>query len=263
MKSIKQRGVSNIQKLIITADDFGISSAVNKGILECAHNKAITGTSVMANGILEGIKEIQALNYMAIGVHLNLTHLEPISNNFPPSLLTENGRFQYWFIVDGKPVYSIEDDVLEEEYIAQIERVGNITEIHYLDHHHHLHQSEKCFNVITKVAKKYKLPVRAVTDSLGEQLRRVEIPSVDTCVLDFFGENGNESTLKEALLKTKFERIELVTHPGISSDIDDNDDYDKKYRDMERKILTDKKVRNWIAQNYELISYKDIRKEFI
>lgn len=249
-----------MKKLIITADDFGMSPAVNKGIIECAKREAITGTSIMANGDWQGIEDILELPRMSFGVHLNLTHLAPTNTLYPTELLTPEGLFPYWFIVDGQPTYDIDDEVVKDEYIAQIEKVGKLTEIHYLDHHHHLHRSDKCFPIVVEVAKKYGLPVRAVNLDMSARLRQRDIPCIERCVLDFFGEDVSEAVLKSALSSCAAESIELVTHPGTLSSLFDFDDYDKAYRTEETKILISDDIKKWISENFKLASYKEFKR---
>ena len=63
-----------MRKLIVNADDFGFSEAVNHGILKAMEDGIVTSTSIMAN--MPGFAHAAALYHehpdMAVGVHLNL-----------------------------------------------------------------------------------------------------------------------------------------------------------------------------------------------
>jgi predicted glycoside hydrolase/deacetylase ChbG (UPF0249 family) len=65
---------SSAKQLIITADDFGLTSGVNQGILQATQNGVATDVSLMT-GVLATEEAIGlAKQYdLKVGVHLNLT----------------------------------------------------------------------------------------------------------------------------------------------------------------------------------------------
>ena len=84
-----------MRKLIVNADDFGFSEAVNHGILKAMEDGIVTSTSIMAN--MPGFAHAAALYHehpdMAVGVHLNLTCYRPLLSTHK-TLVTETGYFQ-------------------------------------------------------------------------------------------------------------------------------------------------------------------------
>ena len=58
-------------KLILNADDFGLSQSVNKGIVECLQNGLVTSTTMMMNTPYtdEAIKLAKEHNIKNIGIH--------------------------------------------------------------------------------------------------------------------------------------------------------------------------------------------------
>lgn len=60
----------------ITADDWGISPSVNRGILKLAQKGIVTRVSVMADGLYVGnyLDELKSIKGIELGLHLNFTH---------------------------------------------------------------------------------------------------------------------------------------------------------------------------------------------
>lgn len=84
-----------MRKLIITADDYGMSNAVNRAIDAGIEAGIITSTNVMTN--MDHFKEAKNLrNYksISVGIHFTLTCGKPVSEiNEIPSLVAPNGNF--------------------------------------------------------------------------------------------------------------------------------------------------------------------------
>jgi predicted glycoside hydrolase/deacetylase ChbG (UPF0249 family) len=87
-------------RLILHADDFGLSRAVTEGILQSFVQGSLTSTSVLANAP-DFVQAMEAWKTLALqgrgydlGVHLNLTQGRPITgNHYPDALLDRHGRF--------------------------------------------------------------------------------------------------------------------------------------------------------------------------
>ena len=69
-----------MKKLIMNADDFGLSEAVNYGILKGFQDGILTSTTIMANmpGFDHAVEMAKQHPEMHIGVHLNLTCYKPL-----------------------------------------------------------------------------------------------------------------------------------------------------------------------------------------
>lgn len=83
-------------KLIITADDYGICESVNRAIDECIESKVVLSTNVMTN--MEYAFEASELKkkfpYVSVGLHFNFTVGKPLSQiDDIKSLVDENGVF--------------------------------------------------------------------------------------------------------------------------------------------------------------------------
>lgn len=82
-------------KLIINADDFGLSQTVNYAIFELFEKKTISSTTVMANmPFTEDVLKLLSFYNVSIGLHITLTQGKPISNpRKVPTLIGRDGNF--------------------------------------------------------------------------------------------------------------------------------------------------------------------------
>ena len=110
-------GVANGRWIVLHADDFGMNSAVNAGILRAFREGLLTSTSLLANapaaeeacaawpllvGDLQADSIVSAprrrlrgddLRPFDLGIHLNLTQGRPLSKTYPVELLNDRGEF--------------------------------------------------------------------------------------------------------------------------------------------------------------------------
>src|ERR1700742_389850 len=95
------RRVMALSTLIINADDFGLSSVVNRAILASMEEGLVTSTSMMANmpgfDHAIGLARVHAKLAGRIGIHLNLTQGRPLSEPILdcPQFCDASGEFVY------------------------------------------------------------------------------------------------------------------------------------------------------------------------
>ena len=83
-------------KLIVNADDLGLSEAVSDGIFEGFANGIITATSLMVNGsaFKYAVDQLQHFPDLDVGLHLTLVEERPVSEtSHVKSLIGNDGRF--------------------------------------------------------------------------------------------------------------------------------------------------------------------------
>lgn len=135
-------------KLILNADDFGLSPSVNKGIVECYNSGLISSTTMMMNTPYtdEAISLAKENNIKNIGIHLNLTYGKSVlPNSEVPSLVDERGVFHYVCMLGYYTQYLD----AKKELRAQIEKfLASGLKPTHLDHHHY-------FNEIPNILKAY------------------------------------------------------------------------------------------------------------
>ena len=148
------------KKFILNADDFGMSKAFNRAVLDGYHNGFLTSASLCANGkafnaaVNEIIPECPNLG---TGVHLNI--MEGRSLTKAPMLTNKRGKFNnsYLKLILKSTDYKFLEQV-EYEFRTQIETVMNYTKVDHIDSHVHTHAIPNIFKITAKLAKEYKIP---------------------------------------------------------------------------------------------------------
>ena len=151
-----------MQKLIVTADDYGMCQQVDDAIDAGIENGIITTTNVMTN--METLENARALRekypHISIGVHFNVTTGRPVSDPKDiPSLLAPDGTF--WNLSTFKKRYSkglivpkeLEKE-LETQYTLFEETCGKAD---YWNTHENSALHTKAFSVFAKVAKQHNV----------------------------------------------------------------------------------------------------------
>lgn len=236
-------------KLIINADDFGLSKSITDGIIDGIHGGYITSTTIMANMDYTeyAIKQAIKNNISCIGLHVNLTVGSPIVKN--SNLTDDNGIFLYnKNQIDNKKL-TYED--VYNEIKAQIEKVKEYSngkiKIDHLDFHHHLLSNDNIRKAALDIAKELNIPVR------NENIVDYKCP--DILYKDFTINDVNIENLKNMISKYHNEDIvvEMMTHPGYV------DEYTKSitsYIDRENELNILRKAKlTGLFDDIELISY--------
>src|SRR5277367_32488 len=133
-------------RLIINADDFGLTHGVNRAIAELHEAKALTSTTLMATGAAfdDAVSIALAHPTLGVGCHVVLTDGAPASPpQSIPTLLGPDGRTFRPALLDfiqalllGK---NSRDDI-EREARAQIQKLQNAgINVTHLDTHKHAH----------------------------------------------------------------------------------------------------------------------------
>lgn len=175
--SPKKKIVAN-PYLIITADDYGMSSLFNHGIEELAELGLITGVSVM---IGRPFVTATLLNFpkLSLGLHLEL-----------------------------------EDSSTKEEIYRQItlfrEKFGRLPA--YLDGHQHQHLTSHNFPSVVESARNFNLPVRS---RFSEDRKKLVETAIATPQNFISWHPDRIPILAERLYETRqYALSELVVHPG-------------------------------------------------
>src|SRR5262245_6263280 len=149
----------NVERVIINADDLGISESVNDAIFDLMARQRVTSATVMANGpaFRHAASKIKHFPRCSFGAHLNLTQFEPIMPRRDATLLTAadgcmsrnlgEKRFGPGFLA-----------ACYRELSAQIERLGSARiEISHFDSHNHVHTRPQLLPVIKALQRRYRI----------------------------------------------------------------------------------------------------------
>ena len=237
-------------ELIINADDFGLSSGINRGIIEGHHSGIATSCSLMIN--IADPSDIDMLRDepgLGVGIHINLTRGKPMARCNLGALLNNAGEFHIR--------HHDEFDIVDEEHIhreirAQVEvaLATGLPNIDHLDTHHHAQRHRKVFNAVKEIACAKGLACRASDAWMVAELRDAGVWCNDHFIGGFFGgENIGVENLLDIINRLDDGVNELMCHPGyISDDIKLHSGYMKE-RPIELRTLTAPSVLDSISRN--------------
>lgn len=149
------------KRLIVNADDFGLTSGVNRAIIEGHTRGAITSATLMANmpAFDAAVRLAKEHPSLGVGLHINITQGRPVAETSRvASLLNDTGEF--WGtsgailkrMLAGK--LKIEEVVIELR--AQIEKVLNVgLRLTHVDSHKHTHALPQICEAIVSTIKEY------------------------------------------------------------------------------------------------------------
>jgi hypothetical protein len=165
--------VTSEPKLIVNADDFGLSKNSTHAIIEAFDKKLISSTTMCANGSY--FNEACALARSKgleehVGIHLNLTEGWPLTEGLCRSsrFCRDNGLF-HGKINRLSPLNRHEKILVREELSAQIERMRSAGfKITHADSHHHIHTGFFIISDVIGVLKKYNINKIRIHRNLGK-----------------------------------------------------------------------------------------------
>ncbi|HEX7999719.1 MAG TPA: ChbG/HpnK family deacetylase [Pyrinomonadaceae bacterium] len=210
-----------MKRLVINADDFGLTKGVTAGIVETMLRGAVTSTTAMAckAGSLDNVREWAGQIKGRIGVHLQLTDGLPCSESTTiPSLVTESGLFPR----SRRDLRALNTDEVRLEWRAQIERIiqAGITPTH-IDSHHHVHRYPAAFAAYCEIAAEHAIPARAISAEMAQSLRARGVRCADYCETGWYGGELTPDSLIACLdkafaaLNNDDVTLELMCHPGF------------------------------------------------
>ena len=245
-------------KLIINADDFGLTKGVTLGILKAMEEGVVTETTALANGeyFREGIEEAKLRGIRNIGVHLTITggkSLLPLEQ--VPSLVDERGYFR-----KSQRNYNYAE--IKEELRAQMEGFLQVfDEPSHIDGHHHFYGFNlELMEIVFELAKEYKLPLRLVDNRYKKLYAQENIATTEAFSTAFYGKKLSFQCLKDTVMKHRnYDTLEIMTHPAY---VDERLMLLSSYnleRARELEIITSEELKAFIKhEGIELMTYRDI-----
>ena len=153
-----------MKKLIVNADDFGLHTLINLGIIKGHQEGFITSTSIMpsADAFDEAVALAQDNPQLGIGIHLTL--VGGVKSVLPQSkiasLLDGEGRFLPDYVAFAKRFYTggVKISELEAELRAQIEKaLASKLNITHIDSHQHTHVLPGINGLVRKLCNEYNI----------------------------------------------------------------------------------------------------------
>jgi chitin disaccharide deacetylase len=284
-------------RLIINADDFGLTAGVNRAIAELHRAKALTSATLMATGAAfdDAVAVAHANPALGVGCHITLTDGIPVSSpqNIPTLLGSDGKTFRpslgdfVQMLLRGK----ISEEEIELEALAQIEKLQRAgIHVTHLDTHKHTHLFPAVTRPLLRSAE--RCSIGAIRNPFerswslvlghGNRLRRLQVkllgnlqnrferqPQIrDAHVLTTEGTIGisatghlDAPTLRQLLHALPVEgTFELCCHPGYNDGaLDRVTTRLRTHRDVERNaLLAELPARSLQPNAPQLINYGDL-----
>jgi chitin disaccharide deacetylase len=217
------------RRLVVNADDFGLSAGINAGILRAHTEGIVTTTSLMVRGPAAADAAAAAAKHpaLAVGLHVDLAE---------------------WVCADGewRPAYEVVDTddaaAVASELERQLVRFRELTgrDPTHLDSHQHVHREEPVRSIMGRRAKELRVALR--------HHGRVRYCGA------FYGRGHGGAPLPEAITPDRLARLladlpegatELCCHPAAS--VDTNMAYGAE-RLHELESLCDQRVREAVER---------------
>lgn len=149
------------KRFILNADDFGMSRAFNRAVLEGFSEGLLKSASLTANGVAfdDAVNTvIPKCPELGVGIHLNIIEGQSLCEDVN-SLINSNGEFcnSYGQLL-VKSYNPKEKEFLadvEREFRLQIEKVMSVTPVFHIDSHVHTHSIPRIFEIVCRLAKEY------------------------------------------------------------------------------------------------------------
>jgi predicted glycoside hydrolase/deacetylase ChbG (UPF0249 family) len=239
----RRNGATAKRRLIVSADDFGRTPGVNRGVVE-AHRKGLVSSAslmVVGKAALDAFALARDLPSLGVGLHIVLSGGAPLTlAGEVASLVTASGRFP----VSPDELTSARPQDVRDEVRAQFERFIELMgrKPTHVDTHHHAHRVHIVFDAVVALCREQRLPLRAVSTAMRKHLRAAGLVTTDEFIDIFHGESVSVDLLKRIFSELRSDVSEIMTHPGY---VDEELRRSSRYveaRERELSVLTDPEV---------------------
>ncbi len=251
----------NLKKLIVNADDFGLTEGCTIATVLCHEDGILTSTTLMVNMPFAPLAVALAKKHpnLGVGIHLTLTMGGPVLEG-EKSYTDGNGNFRKQKNYEHSLNEDVNLDELYDEWKAQIEKFIAMMgkKPTHIDSHHHVHLLDNLYPVARRLAKEYDLPMR-----LRPETDKTDYEWEQALMLPGFYE---ETAVPAYVMENTFgiwdhEFIEIMCHPAfIDQRLIDNSSYCMQ-RARELQTMRDPELKQWIKDHgIELITFADLKK---
>ncbi len=229
-----------LMKILINADDFGLTKGVTEGIIKAHTDGIVQSTTLMMNGKATQYAIAKAKKHpsLQVGIHLVLTWGKPLNNDL--AILTNKDGF-FKFSKLERELHTEELTAIKKEWQTQIDAfLSSGLPLHHIDSHHHVHGWKALKSVIIELATMYQVPVR-YTESLRNESDLLLTEQIWTHFYDSGVNNNLFSHLKDLPVK----HVEVMAHPGfVDDDLRQQSSYTMK-REEELELLCSLQLPDW------------------
>lgn len=262
--------------LVFTADDFGLSPAVDTAILESFRNGVVRVTALLVNfpDLEASVQRLRGEPQLEVGIHLNVTAGHPVlPSDRVHSLLAADGRFPGLNRFLGRYLAGrINLSEVRAEWAAQIEK-GLSFGLRFVSitGHQHVHMLPRLAQISLDLPRQFQIPVVRYSRYLSQNilrplhwkgwaingvaaLSRRRFQAAGVAYNDFvlaipaLGVAGALQNFRRLVQRLPGGVLEVVTHPGYVDDLLRERDPYVAGRTEELNFLTSALLRESIAQ---------------
>ena len=228
------------RRLIVNADDFGLSTGVNDGIMRCFERGVVTSTSLMVRwpAAAAAAARARVARRLSVGLHIDLGEWEYRSGQWLP----------LYDVVALDDQSSVRAEIGDQ--LQTFRRLMRQDPTH-LDSHQHMHHRDGIRDVVTELSERLGVPVR-------QPARREHAGG-------FYGQDKHGEMIDNGISVRRLVQIltalpngtaELGCHPGLRNDVQGMYVCE---REQEVRVLCDPVIRATIdAEDIALISFHDL-----
>lgn len=164
-------------RIIVNADDLGMSEPVNEAIFQGMRSGVITSATMLSNGpaVKSAAQSLHLFPDCSFGVHLNLTEFVPVcadSRTKLASILDQNECF------NGNSIREVTIDpsmlrAVFREWCCQIEKLMQLgVQPSHFDAHHHVHTIPQMLPVLAALRRRYKINKVRISRNMYQDFER-------------------------------------------------------------------------------------------
>lgn len=280
-----------MRKIIINADDLGISLEVDSVIENCIQKGVVTSSTLMANApaFEDGVRIAKQYPQVSVGVHLNIIEFTPLTNIdiFKRHGIVGDDGF---FIEGGIFCVQIDDELRNavfEEWDAQISRIEAVgIKPSHCDSHQHTHTIPELRETLCKVLEKHSIKRvrRKIVPYICLILREKKRPAIQFDKSKAMVQNKRGVLYRRALFVVNYFRCrywniimskrftltnsffafrsfyfdkKVLYEGGRDAVLELMCHPGHKAYDEETELLS--RDKSWLPKEYQLISYKDLK----
>lgn len=278
-----------MKRLIVNADDFGMTHGINRGIIEANGKGIVTAASIMVTGWAfdEAVQLARENPNLDIGLHLSLTVGRPASND--PAVhryLTSHGTFRLGNrdLLIKLILHNILPSVPYREIEAQFKKaIDTRLPITHIDGHESIHLFPGIREIVFQLMERYGIPFmrlsyeriglrrvwklrrwkKALVNLFGllhqRQIRRRGIRTTDYYYGTFDAGYLGKEKLMATISNLREGTSEIMCHPGYRDESFDRICGGRYLPDQELRALMDAEVKNLLHERgIHLIGFKDM-----
>ena len=192
------------RRLIVNADDFGLSEGTNRGIIESHERGIVTSASLMVRqpAVTSAVAYAKSHPSLTLGLHLDLGEWE----------WRDSAWSQTYHVVPTDDAAAVASEI--ETQLQTFHRLMGRAPTH-IDSHQHVHQHDPVRSPALALASRLGVPLRGLSEAVA------------FCG-DFYGHGAKASSFPEGISVTNLLRLlrdlppgitELSCHPGLDGDL--------------------------------------------